>query len=187
VYQNIKVLIVEDEEALRNTLAENLRAKGFNVAVAAAAGEALDLAKQFRYEILLVDYRLPDKDGLSLIKEISDFDKEAVPIVITGYSSVETSIESMKAGAHDFLTKPLDMGVLMFKIENIMKEKEVLNKGKVNLRNSIMKELRNFNDDQAVILSSKDSLMLLRTEGFFRKVILFFGKILRKLKRFYWG
>ncbi|MCL2799564.1 MAG: response regulator [Endomicrobia bacterium] len=184
--ENIKVLIVEDDEIARDTLAENLRAKGFDVDVAENGAEALLLVKQSHYEILLVDYRLPDTNGLAVIKDSLTVDKETVPIVVTGYSSVENAVDSMRVGAYDYLIKPVNIDALVSEMRIVLNEKESFYEGKANLHNSVIGELKDVNDEDIAILASKDSLIPINKESVLGKIKTIPNKIIRRIKEFYW-
>ncbi len=187
VEENIKILIVEDEEIVKETLAENLKEKGFFVETAENATNALTMIKQFYYDIMLVDYRLPDMNGLALIREANVISKETVSIVVTGYSSVETAVDAMRMGAYDYLLKPVDIESLVTEIKSIINEREVLKQGKETLHNSVMKELSPIKDDSINIIASRDSLIPVSRESVTRKFFALPGMFLKKIKDFYWG
>ncbi|MDR1695179.1 MAG: response regulator [Endomicrobium sp.] len=185
--QDIKILIVEDDEAVRDTLAENLRQKGFVVDIAENGAEALLLVKQAHYEILLVDFRLPDTNGLTVIKDALVIDKEIVPIVVTAFSSVENAVDSMRVGAYDYLMKPVNIDALMSEIKTVINEKDSFYKGKVNLHNSVIGELKDVSDDQIEVLASKENLIPVNKAGSIGKLISIPDKIMKRIKDFYWG
>ncbi len=182
-----KILIIEDEEIVRETLAENVKEKGFFVESAENASSAIEMIKRFHYDILLVDYRLPDMNGLALIKEALMISKDAVPIVVTGYSSVETAVDAMRMGAYDYLLKPVDIEALVVEINTILQERDIFRKGKERLHESVISALKPLNDKGTVILASKDSLKPFGKEGIVKKIISIPGMFLRKIKEFYWG
>ena len=183
--QNIKILIVEDEEIVRETLAENLKEKGFTVDSVENSEQALSAVKAKPYNILLVDYRLPDMNGIDFIKEASAISKNSVAIVITGYSAVETAVDSMRMGAYDYLLKPVDIDALVSEIRTIMQEMDILNVGKRRVA-SVVGGL-SVSDDDIVILASKDSLVPSGREGVAKKFFLLPFTFLRKIIEFYWG
>ena len=182
-----KILIIEDEEIVRETLAENIKEKGFFVESAENAVSALEMIKRFQYDILLVDYRLPDMNGLALIKEALMISKDSVPMVITGYSSVETAVDAMRMGAYDYLLKPVDIEALVVEINTILKERDTFRRGKERLHESVINSLKPIDDMDPVVLASKDSLRPFGKEGMFKKIISIPGMFLRKIKEFYWG
>lgn len=103
----IRVLLVEDEEKLRRVLSLQLHGSGYEVVQSASAEEALKLAD--RADIIITDLRLPGMDGLSLLQALRRQNEQTPVIVMTAFSSVETAVDAMKAGAADFLTKPFSL------------------------------------------------------------------------------
>lgn len=182
-----KILIIEDEEIVRETLAENVKEKGFFVESAENAASALEMIRRFHYDILLVDYRLPDMNGLALIKEALTISKDTVPIVVTGYSSVETAVDSMRMGAYDYLLKPVDIEALVTEITTILQERDTFRRGKERLHESVINSLQPVNDMETVVLASKDSLRPFGKEGIIKKIISIPGTFLGRIKEFYWG
>lgn len=103
------VLVVEDEADLRQTVAESLEAEGFAVAQSADAADALERLKGFAYDGLVVDLRLPDADGMTVLDEAVSRYPEMKCIVMTGFGGVEEAVEAMRRGAIDFLIKPFQL------------------------------------------------------------------------------
>ena len=102
------LLIVEDEAILRESLCDLLK-DAHTVAMAGTADEALDLIRKQDFDILITDVRLPGKNGVELIKEVKEMKPYIKSIVITAYPSVELAVETMKQGAVDYLTKPVQV------------------------------------------------------------------------------
>jgi len=103
-----RVLIVDDEPLIRWSLVERLRTEGHDLIEAATAAEALDRAEQ-GVDLVLLDYRLPDEDGLVVLKRLRDLDPDTLVIMLTAHTNVDTVVLAMKAGAFDYLTKPFDL------------------------------------------------------------------------------
>jgi DNA-binding NtrC family response regulator len=103
-----RVLVVEDEPMIRWSLVERLRSEGHEVTEAATAAEALEHARQ-GVDLVLLDYRLPDGDGLGVLKQFRDFDPDMLVIMLTAHKSVETVVEAMRIGAFDYTTKPFEL------------------------------------------------------------------------------
>src|SRR4026209_2666979 len=102
------LLVVDDEQLIRWSLAERLKADGLTVVEAATAKEALD---QFGPEIdlVLLDYRLPDADGLRVLKKMKSAQPDVPIILLTAFSSIETAVEAMKQGAYHYANKPFNL------------------------------------------------------------------------------
>ena len=106
-----RILVVEDEEKLRRVIELQLASSGFDVDKAATAEEGLKIAD--RADLILTDLRLPSKDGLQFLSEIRRQNTQVPVVMMTAYGSIETAVESMKAGATDFLLKPFSLDHLM--------------------------------------------------------------------------
>jgi len=106
-----RVLVVEDEEKLRRVIELQLTSAGFEVDKAASAEEGVKIVD--RADLVLTDLRLPNMDGLQLLALIRRQNAQVPVVVMTAYGSVETAVESMKAGATDFLLKPFSLDHLM--------------------------------------------------------------------------
>ena len=101
-----RVLVVDDEEWMRDACGQILQPEGFEVMTAADGQTGLDLARCHSPDLVLVDLKMPGMDGIAYLESVKAFDPEVVAIVITGYATLETAVEAMKAGAYDFLAKP---------------------------------------------------------------------------------
>ncbi|GAB1402056.1 hypothetical protein MASR1M68_09670 [Elusimicrobiota bacterium] len=134
---NAKVLIVEDDEVERISLQSALEPNFIKVSSVGSGAEAENLAKEENYDILVVDYGLPDINGISLIRSIKNILDDIVPIVITGSSSIEIAIESIKIGAYDYVVKPLDIESLLKTIGTMLYERDKLFEGRNNLQKII--------------------------------------------------
>jgi two-component system response regulator RegA len=102
------LLIVEDDTALRERLVRAMRDRGFETVGVADHASALDSARRESPELALVDLRLPGESGLAVIRDLKALDPATVVVVLTGYGSIATAVESMKLGAASYLTKPAD-------------------------------------------------------------------------------
>lgn len=111
------VLIVDDEENARRNVGEYLTAKGYEVTGAGTLKEARELIMNGVGDVILLDVQLPDGYGPNLLYEVDSLPARPPIIVITGYGDIETAVDAMKNGAHDFLTKPVKMPQLEQSIE----------------------------------------------------------------------
>ena len=108
-----KVLVVDDEQMIRWSIEQTLSAAGHDVAVAAAAVEGMALFRQHLPEVVFLDMRLPDGDGLSLLKKMKEENgQESAVIVMTAFGEIRTAVEAMRLGAYDYLKKPFDFDEL---------------------------------------------------------------------------
>jgi two-component system response regulator AtoC len=105
---NATILIVDDEELIRWSLRERLKADGYDIVEAGTGKEAVE---QFKtgVDLVLLDYRLPDTDGLSLLREFKKLEPDSLVILLTSFVSVETAVDAMKLGAFHFANKPFNV------------------------------------------------------------------------------
>jgi two-component system response regulator RegA len=103
-----RILLVDDDEPFRSRLARSLGARGFEVAEAASAREAIQAARWLRPDRAVIDLRMADGSGLDVILELKREFPALVSIVLTGYGSIATALEAVRRGAFDYLTKPVD-------------------------------------------------------------------------------
>src|SRR5215831_6990753 len=102
------VLIVDDEQLIRWSLSDRLTREGYRVVEAGTAREGLARHAEGA-DLVLLDYRLPDDDGLSVLKQIKERDPDTLVILLTAYSTVETAVEAMKSGAYHYANKPFNV------------------------------------------------------------------------------
>jgi DNA-binding NtrC family response regulator len=110
-------MVVDDEERFRRTMAKLLRLRGLEAATAGSGKEALERLQQETYDVVILDVRMPEMDGVSLLAEIKKADPAIEVIIITGYASVDTAREITRLGAYDYLLKPYNIDDLIEKIE----------------------------------------------------------------------
>jgi DNA-binding NtrC family response regulator len=104
----VRILVVDDEQHVRNSLATWFREEGYDVAVAASGKEALAVLTREGSNILLVDIKMPGMDGLELQRKVRELAPDATIIIMTAYASVETAVQALKEGAYDYIVKPFD-------------------------------------------------------------------------------
>jgi len=102
------LLIVEDDAALRDRLVRAMRDRGFEATGVSDHTAAIATAKDESPELALVDLRLPGESGLSVVRDLKALDASTIVVVLTGYGSIATAVESVKLGAASYLTKPAD-------------------------------------------------------------------------------
>jgi len=122
---DIKILIVDDEKIVRESLSEWFSEDGYAVDTAENAIEALNKLNKTRWDIYLLDIKMPGMDGMELHRRIREIDKEAVVIMITAYAAVDTAVKALKEGAFDYITKPFDPDNLSHLLRNAVKQRRL--------------------------------------------------------------
>jgi len=105
----VRILVVDDEPEVRETLRNGLVALGHQVVVADSGVEALRLAGARGFDIVLLDLRMPDMDGLAVLEALKGRGVAAKMVILTGHAEVESAVTAMKLGAQDYLQKPIDL------------------------------------------------------------------------------
>jgi two-component system response regulator AtoC len=108
-----RILVVDDEELIRWSLGERMRAEGHDVLEAGTGEQAIERARD-GVDLVLLDYKLPDMDGVTVLRRIKELDPDVLVILLTAYASVETAVEAMKEGAFHFANKPFDLDDVAF-------------------------------------------------------------------------
>jgi DNA-binding NtrC family response regulator len=116
---NATLLVVDDEELIRWSLRERLRREGYVVLEAGTAASAIDLATA-GVDLVLLDYRLPDGDGLAVLRRIKEHTPDTPVILMTAFSTVENAVEAMKHGAYHYVNKPFNLDDVAVIVENAL-------------------------------------------------------------------
>jgi len=114
------VLIVDDDDMIRNLFLELFRPEGISIRAAASGQEAISLLKQSVPSLLIVDVSLPDSDGITVLEEAQKIDNRIIGVVMTGSPTVELAVRAMKAGATDFLMKPIQNDVVLMAARRLL-------------------------------------------------------------------
>ena len=125
------ILIVEDEKTQRSLLGGLLKKEGYGAQEAGDGGTAIEMFKDNTFEIVLLDYKLPDTDGLTLLKRFKEMNPEVEVIMITAFGSIENAVEALKGGASEYLTKPIELDDLLFKIKKIEEKTHLVYENKI--------------------------------------------------------
>ena len=113
------ILVVDDEALIRWSLAERLKAEGYEVVEAETGRAALEKLPE-GVDLVLLDYRLPDTDGVTILRKIKEFDQDILVILLTAFATVETAVEAMKLGAYHFANKPFNLDEIATTVERAL-------------------------------------------------------------------
>jgi DNA-binding NtrC family response regulator len=117
-----KILVVDDEDALRTVLSAELNSEGYDVGTAADGTEALAELQKGKYDLVLLDIKMPNMNGFEVLKVIKEKHGGTKVIMLTGFADLKNAIESKKLGAEDFVSKPYDLVDLLTTIDRVMSE-----------------------------------------------------------------
>ena len=136
---NENVLVVEDEEMMRVILRQLLETAGFIVFTADSAENAIEIFSSNDIVITLTDIKMSGRDGLALLDQIKSIDEEALVIIMTAYSSVDTAVAALRKGAYDYVTKPFVNEDLLQTIKNAVSHRQLFQENRV-LRRELHKQ-----------------------------------------------
>jgi DNA-binding NtrC family response regulator len=118
-----RVLVVDDEESIQMLLREALTSWGYQVTCVGNGPDALEAVRGKLFDAALTDIRMPDMDGLALLREIKQYDESIEVVIMTGYPTVSTAVEALKEGAYDYLPKPLILDELRHLMTRVMERR----------------------------------------------------------------
>ncbi|HOO47769.1 MAG TPA: response regulator, partial [Deltaproteobacteria bacterium] len=133
---NKRILVVDDEMGIRESLQKILEKEGHSVATASNGEEAFKIIRQGDIDVIITDIRMAGMDGLELLKVSKSISPFTEVIMITGYASVDTAVDSMKHGAYDYITKPFKKADIL-KAVNRAIEKQILTMDNIMLKERI--------------------------------------------------
>jgi DNA-binding NtrC family response regulator len=121
------ILIVDDDEVMQQTLSDVLRKRGYEIFSVSSGNGAFPVIKKNIVDLVLLDMKLPDVDGLEVLKKIKELDTEILVIMMTAYSDVQTAVSAMKSGAYHYINKPFELEELKLLIEKGLETKSLIN------------------------------------------------------------
>ena len=124
--KNPRILVVDDEPAMRESLRDWLMEDGYKVDLAVSGQDALVMAEEKKWEVILLDLKMPGMDGIETLKRLKEITPDTEILIITAYATIDTAIQAMKEGAFDYLTKPFDPDELDMQIKKILDHKELI-------------------------------------------------------------
>jgi DNA-binding NtrC family response regulator len=144
-----RILLIEDERSMRIGLLHALKADGYKVKATASGQEGVNLIAADEFDLVITDLRLPDIDGIQVLKTVMEVSPETGVVIITGFAEVKTAVEAMREGAYDYLSKPFDPDELLLVIDRFLKHKELENE---NLR--LKEEIREIKQFEQIVGNS---------------------------------
>lgn len=127
--ESFKILVIDDERGIREGCRRILESENYQVLMAENGSQGLELARNDRVDVALIDLKMPGIDGLEVLREIRKINAEIIPIIVSGHGTIEAAVEAMKAGAFDFITKPFEPDQLLKVIDRGLDQKKERLKG----------------------------------------------------------
>lgn len=130
----MKILIIDDERSIRNSLKEILIDEGYDVDVAENGVQGCAMVDKEKYSVIFCDIKMPEMDGMEVLGKLAEMGVDAAVVMISGHGDIDTAVECIKKGAFDFIQKPLDLNRILITIKNatekvsLVKETRILKK-----------------------------------------------------------
>lgn len=150
---NEKILVVDDEDIIRESLSYILRKEKYDVDEAPNGKIALEKVKESSYDLVITDIEMPEMKGIELLDEIKKMNLQTNTIVITAYGSVETAIAALRSGASDYILKPVEFDELLIKVKKLFEVKEL------HLENRILRKELQREYDYSNIVGKSQAIM----------------------------
>ena len=147
-----EILIIDDEEGLRSIIGQRLSRRGYDVREAGTAQEGMALLHENFFDAVLLDIRLPDGDGLSLLPRMKQRQPDLQVVMLTGHGTLESAIEAMKAGAFDYLTKPCNLSELEITLQKALEQRKLM------LENNGLRQVVNRQNPEPQIIGESEAL-----------------------------
>jgi two-component system NtrC family response regulator len=123
--KDYSILIVDDEDAQRSILKGYLEKKGYKIFSASSGTEGIKAVENNPIDIVLSDFKMPDKTGLEVLEEVKKINPEISFVILTAYGTIENAVKAMRLGAYDYISKPVDLDELDLTIERIIENKNL--------------------------------------------------------------
>lgn len=126
-----KILVIDDQKSIRNTLKDILEYEKHEVVLAENGPQGLELFDNDKFDIVLCDIKMPEMDGLEVLQKIMEKSSDTPVIMISGHGNIDTAVDAIKKGAYDFIEKPLDLNRLLVTMRNAVERKNLVTETKV--------------------------------------------------------
>ncbi len=151
-----RILVIDDERAIRNTLKEILEFEGYTVDTAADGKSGVEAARKQPYDLVYCDVKMPGMDGIEVLEQVED----TTFIMISGHATVETAVEALKKGAFDFLEKPIDLNRLLVTTKNALDRRQL--QSEVKTKTEEVRKLRNQLSHQNEMIGESEAIRHVR-------------------------
>jgi len=120
-----RVLVVDDEEGVRNLLQRTLEGTGYNVVTAADGQEALDKMSELDIEVVLLDIKMPGMSGIEVLKQLTAYYPDTCVVMVTAVGDAQTAVETMKLGAYDYIIKPFNPEEMVLTVQRAVEKRDL--------------------------------------------------------------
>ncbi|MFP4041310.1 MAG: sigma-54-dependent transcriptional regulator [Bacteroidales bacterium] len=144
-----KILAIDDEKTIRESLKEILEYENHEVELSADGEEGVELFKENKYDVVLLDIKMPQMDGIEVLEKLFSITPDIPVIMISGHGSIDTAVDCIKKGAYDFIEKPLDLNRLLVTVKNAMERKDLVKETKI-LRRKVTKSYEMIGESEAI-------------------------------------
>ena len=145
-----KILVIDDERSIRNTLKDILEYEKYEVDLAEDGIKALEKVKTAEYDIILCDIKMPGMDGIEVLEKLGEFTPDTPVVMISGHGNIDTAVDSIKKGAFDYIEKPLDLNRLLITIRNAMDKSSLVSETRI-LKKKVNKKYEIVGESKALI------------------------------------
>jgi len=173
VREKIKVLIADDEEIIREMLAEHLTDEGYSVTAVPSGEAALDIFREDHEHLVITDIRMGGMSGIQLLEEIRKLDPDALVIIITSHASLDSAVETMRAGAYDYIFKPFeDLDQITQVVMRAMDKISLVNENRALMEDLEQSNVRMEQSNEALReLATRDGLTGIFNHRHFKEVL----------------
>jgi DNA-binding NtrC family response regulator len=119
-----RILVIDDEGIVRTSCVRTLKPEGYDVVSAQNGSEGLRMLEERKFDVVLTDLKMPDIDGIEVLRKVRETWPDTEVIIITGYQTVDTAVKSIKLGAFDYIEKPFTPDTLIAAVTNAMAHKQ---------------------------------------------------------------
>jgi DNA-binding NtrC family response regulator len=145
-----RILVIDDERSIRNTLKDILEYEKYEVDLAEDGNKGIELIRSAEYDIVLCDIKMPGMDGMEVLDRVTVLAPDTPVVMISGHGNIDTAVESIKKGAFDYIEKPLDLNRLLITIRNALDKSNLVTETKI-LKKKVNKKYQIVGESPAII------------------------------------